>query len=279
MPVYSENLVLVCLSDEAKKNIDKVKLSDAVKENDGEVIVNIELIENAVKKILKEEEKKRAEQERKEQEKREAERLRKEQEEKNSLYNKYAPGTVHTMGMYNHGTGTREIEWKVLERNGSKALLISKYILDRMEFNGISEDTCWEKCSLRKWLNNEFYNVAFSTAEKNKILPSRIKNTPNPQHGTSSGNDTYDKLFLLSADEVYKYYKTFAETRCQVTLFAKNRGAYCDGAYFGYWWLRTTGQYMQNASYIFYTGGVSVMGYDVTGTIFGVRPAMWISLD
>ncbi len=195
----------------------------------------------------------KAEEKRREEMRKEAERKKREEE---AVYNKFNPGTIHKMGVYNHGMQIKDIEWRVLERDGNRALLISNYIIDRQKFNESSENTSWEKCSLRKWLNNDFYNTAFS----------------------SSGNDTNDKIFLLSIDEVKKYFPSDAYTRCQVTLFAKNKGAYCDGAYFGYWWLRTTGQSLQNATYIFYSGGISDMGYDVTGIIFGVRPAMWVSL-
>ena len=252
-----------------------MKISDAVTKKDGRVCVNIELIEKTIAKAVKEEEERKAEEKRREEMRKEAERKKREEE---AVYNKFNPGTIHKMGMYNHGMQIEDIEWRVLERDGNRALLISKHIIDRQKFDESSENTSWEKCSLRKWLNNDFYNTAFSSSEKSKILTTSLKNVPNPQHGTSSGNDTNDKIFLLSIDEVKKYFPSDAYTRCQVTLFAKNKGAYCDGAYFGYWWLRTTGQSLQNATYIFYSGGISNMGYDVTGSIFGVRPAMWVSL-
>ena len=276
---YKESVIKACLSDKAQSRADLVSIKDFVTECDGKSRVNIVGIENAILGKIKEEEDKIAEEKRKEQERIEAERRRKEEEERNSIYSQYNAGTTHTFGAQNHGASTQGIVWKGLERNGNKALLISKYIIDRQKFNESAEATNWEHSSIRKWLNNYFYKIAFTETEKSKILTTALKNTPNQQHGTSSGNDTNDKIFLLSADEVQKYYKTFNETRCQVTLFAKNNGAYCDGAYFGYWWLRTAGQLPQNASYIFYTGGISQMGYDVTGTIFGVRPAMWISLE
>ena len=279
MPEYREKLVLACLSDVAQKNIDKIEISDAINERDDGVAINIELIENNVKKVIKAEEERIALEKKKEEMRREAERKRKEQEEAMAIYSRYSPGANISMGAYNHGVQAQDIKWIVLERNGDKALVISKYIIDRQKFNEISENTCWERSTIRKWLNEQFYNIAFSNQEKSKILTTTVKNSPNPQHGTSSGNDTLDKIFLLSVDEVKKYFKADSDTKCQVTLFAKNKGAYCDGAYFGYWWLRTTGQYVQNASYVFYTGGVSLMGYDASGMIFGVRPAMWISLQ
>lgn len=272
---YNKEIVFSCVSDFAKAYFDEIDADDFCEKIDGKVYIRFEKIEQKAQLIKKRNDDKLAEEKRKQEE----ERARKAREEKLSAYNKYNAGTYHTFGAYNHGIMTKEIDWIVLERNGNKALLISKYIIDRQKFNANSENTCWEKSSIRTWLNSTFYNTAFNSQEKSKILTTSLRNNPNPQHGTSSGNDTYDKIFLLSTDEVNKYFKADNETRCQVTLFAKNNGAYCDGAYFGYWWLRTSGQFAQNATYIFYTGGVSAMGYDVTGTIFGVRPAMWISLD
>jgi hypothetical protein len=177
------------------------------------------------------------------------------------------------------GTGIANLEGIVLEVNLAerKALVITKYIIDRVKFNEESKPTNWENSSIRRWLNNKFYN-SLPSVFREKILTTKVRNDPNSQHGTDSGNDTVDRIFLLSEDEVRKYYKTDNDTRCQVTLHAKNNGAYCDPAYFGYWWLRTSGQYPQKATYVFYTGGVSTMGYDVDGTIFGVRPAMWIKI-
>ncbi len=279
LPTYNENVIYNCVSDLAKKYFDDVDMRDFCEEIDGKTYVSIEKINKNAVLIKKYEEEEIAKEKRAAEQKRRAvEKRKKEEEERNSVYNKYNPGTIHKMGIYNHGTQLKDIEWRVLERNGDKALLISNYIIDRQKFNENSEHTSWEKCSLRKWLNNDFYNIAFSSSEKSKILTTSLKNAPNPQHGTSSGGDTYDKIFLLSMDEVKKYFLSDAYTKCQVTLFAKNKGAYCDTLGYGCWWLRTPGEYSTEASYIFYSGGVSTKGYDVTGTIFGVRPAMWISI-
>ena len=278
MPKYNEKLVKACLSELAIKYFDTVEKDAFVTERDGEVSVNLGYLEENAQKIKKAEAEKEAERKRKAEAEKEAEILRKKKEEEQIKYSKYNPGTVHTFGVYNYGNGPRALEWTVLERRDNKALLVTSYIIDRQKFNENSESTCWERSTIRKWLNENFYNTAFSAQEKSRILTTSVRNAPNPQHGTSSGPDTYDKMFLLSTDEVNKYFKISKETKCQVTVYAKTNGAYCDGAYFGYWWLRTSGQYEQNASYVFYSGGVSEMGYDVSGIIFGVRPAMWIEI-
>ena len=271
---YNETLLKLFLSANAKSFFDRVKISDYMKKDDNKVTIYVGLIEKAVIKLIKEEEERKAEEKRKEQLLRE----KKLEEERRLQCSKFDVGTQHFFGRYEHGNGLQNLEWIVLERKDDKALLVSKYIIDGKKFHEERRPITWEGCTLRRWLNNDFYNEVFSSAEKSKILTTETKNAPNPVYNISSGIDTHDKVFLLSYDDVKKYFKSNAETKCQVTLFAKNKGAYCDGAYFGYWWLRTTGQSLQDATYIFYSGGISDMGYDVTGLIFGVRPAMWISL-
>ena len=65
------------------------------------------------------------------------------------------------------------IEWIVLEKDGTEheALLLSKYILDTKMFcENVDKLNEWKDCSLKKWLNEEFYNNAFSDMEKNRIV-------------------------------------------------------------------------------------------------------------
>ena len=79
-----------------------------------------------------------------------------------------------TLGQYeqdnNLSNGPEEIEWLVLAIVDQKALLVSKYGLDTKPFNEIRKEITWENSTIRNWLNNEFYNNAFSSSEKNKII-------------------------------------------------------------------------------------------------------------
>ena len=47
--------------------------------------------------------------------------------------------------------------------------MISKYILDNKQFNDTNVYVIWKNCSLRKWLNKEFLNAAFSASEIKKL--------------------------------------------------------------------------------------------------------------
>ena len=99
--------------------------------------------------------------------------------------------------------GKEPIEWIVisLDANEGTAMLLSKYVLDTKPFNEEKEEISWKKCSLRKWLNIDFYNEAFGEDEKTKIIEKLNDNEENPDYGTDCGTSTKDKVFILSLQE------------------------------------------------------------------------------
>ena len=125
---------------------------------------------------------------------------------------KFAVGNYVTFGEYPQTTAGEDmtpIEWLVLARDGNKALLISRYGLDAQKYNTINTGVTWEKCTLRTWLNNAFYNKAFNSAEQTAILITNVDNSKNQCYSgwsTSGGNNTQDKVFLLSYAEANKYF-------------------------------------------------------------------------
>lgn len=118
------------------------------------------------------------------------------------------------------------IEWLVLENSEDKKLILSKYALDCMPYNTNFEETCWEKCSLRLWLNNEFFNKAFSEDEKSRIVFSEISADKNPDFDTNQGSDTQDKIFLLSVLESQKYFENDEDRICWPTPYANKIGVW-----------------------------------------------------
>ena len=102
------------------------------------------------------------------------------------------PGDVVEFGTYvqsSRGAEPDPIEWVVLDVDGGNALLLSIYCLDCLPYNEKGGETSWEKCSLREWLNGEFYDSAFSNGDK-KIIPlTHLKNERNGETGASGGND------------------------------------------------------------------------------------------
>ncbi len=184
----------------------------------------------------------------------------------------------------NTSNGKEDIEWLVLENQGGKVLLISRYGLDAKRYNESGVDVTWENCTLRKWLNNDFYNMAFSNSEKSKVSSTNVIAEDNVKHGTDAGNNTQDKVFLLSTSQAEKYFTSDEDKFCKPTQYAaKQAGLYdgsTNGSYNGYcyWWLRSPGILPNYASYVHYLG-VDYAGNFVICDTFSVRPAMWITVD
>ena len=156
------------------------------------------------------------------------------------------------------------IEWIVLEKSNNKALLLSKYVLTSHSYNEEYVDITWENCTMRKWLNSEYINTIFSKKEQGSILTTDVINNDNVQYGTKGGNKTKDKLFLLSIDEVNKYFSTDNQR-----VATNKSGSYSD------WWLRSPGNGQSDAAYVYTVGDLYEYGVTVRNGR-GVRPALWV---
>lgn len=204
---------------------------------------------------------------------------------------KFAVGNYVSFGTYPQtkaGNDATPIEWLVLARDGNKALLISRYALDAKRYNNSNTEK-WETCTLRTWLNGTFYNKAFSSAEQAAILTTSVDNSRNQGYWGTSGNNTQDRVFLLSYAEAYKYFgithnSSNTKSRVAPTPYAIAQGAYinssdktADGTAAGWWWLRSPGDYREcvarvgtdgslEASYVYFDAG-------------SVRPALWVNID
>ena len=123
----------------------------------------------------------------------------------------FSSGRYVTLGTYPqsaNGDDLTPIEWRVLARDGNKALLISRYGLDVQPYNSEKTDVTWETCTLRTWLNNTFFNKAFTSAEQATILTTTVYNfwtEGNTEWESGGGNTTQDRIFLLSYEEANQY--------------------------------------------------------------------------
>ena len=137
--------------------------------------------------------------------------------------------------------GAEAIEWLVLDKEGDKLLVISKYALDCQPYNTDYTDVTWESCTLRTWLNDDFLNEAFSADEQSYIVQTTVTADENPKYDTDPGNDTKDRIFLLSIDEAEKYFSWGSRRRCEPTDYAVSNGAYESDSGNCWWWLRSPG--------------------------------------
>ena len=191
------------------------------------------------------------------------------------------------------GKDNTPIEWLILERDGLNALVVSKYGLDAQPYNISCTDVTWEKCTLRTWLNDTFYNKAFSADEQAAILTTNVDNSKSQCYSgwnTSGGNNTQDKVFLLSYAEANKYFgvthDTTSNTKSRVapTAYAIAQGAIvnsdvetADGTDAGWWWLRSLGRNQNSAAHVSTDG--SLRCNFVNSAVDSVRPALWVNLE
>lgn len=171
--------------------------------------------------------------------------------------------------------GKEGIEWLVLAKKDNKLLVISQCALDCQLFNTKYENVTWENCTLREWLNEEFFNAAFSEGEKTMIHMVTVSADKNPYYHTAPGNATQDKVFLLSITEANRYFKSDEARACVLTSYAKKNGAYTKGG----WWLRSPGHSQDVAVSVNYGGNIDSYGDTVIFNSNCVRPAMWIDLS
>lgn len=196
--------------------------------------------------------------------------------ENNNENRVYNPDSTMKFGNY-HGA----VEWLVLDKKDGKALLISKYCLDAKEYdkNENNESVTWETSTLRQWLNSCFINEAFTDEEKALICDTYLQNPDNPEYGTDGGNDTTDKVFLLSIDETSKYLSDKIVRKAEATDYAKDKGIFVseeNGK--SWWWMRSPGSDDLCASCMGNDGFAHGDGQMIEDRTCGVRPAMWVNI-
>lgn len=223
---------------------------------------------------------------------------------KDDKLNKYAlknvkVGDVVKFGYYlqkaNEISAKEPIRWRVLAVENSKALLISQYAIEINE-----EEVCssWKETNIRKWLNTEFLNNAFNKGERDIIQLSKVNADVNPKYEAEQGDDTEDKIFLLSIKEAEEYFKSDEDRLCKPTKYVKakkfstlkslvleyrkkNEGQkkpkepFCNY----WWWLRTAGSRESLTSYVYADGSIIYYGLSYSNDGGCVRPALWISLE
>ena len=202
------------------------------------------------------------------------------------------------------------IKWRVLNVNGTDAFLLADKALDDQEYNISDTSITWEKCTMRSWLNGydssvntygtdysgkNFINTAFTSSERSAIKTTEVVNDNNISYGTAGGNDTSDKVFLLSENEVYNSSTALSyglvkgrdaddeSRRCKSSTFAKAMGVWSNtnSPYAGncWWWLRSPGLYTDDAAYVSYSGLVHSNGVSVDYDMDAVRPALHLELS
>lgn len=175
-------------------------------------------------------------------------------------------GSTYFFGSYeqdgNKDKGKEPIAWQILAKEDNKILIVSKYGLDYKEYSDERENITWENCTLRDWLNSTFMDSAFSKDEKSQVQVTTVKSDRNPKYDTNPGNNTEDKIFLLSIQEAEKYFA------CEA-----------DRSIGEWWWLRSPGGTSYYAASVSNDGSIYYVGNNVNYHDNEVRPALWLEIE
>jgi serine/threonine protein kinase len=204
-------------------------------------------------------------------------------------------------------------DWRVLDIDGNYALILTDMIISSRAYNYPQSNVTWATSGIRQYLNNEFYNN-FSTADRTRIRETYVINNDNPwtfsmlgrPNQTLGGDNTIDKIFLLSLEELTLYFgdsellelgKNESNRDGSITYLyswgilgqtlqhtpedneiRQRRIAYSYDGTVSWWWLRSPGSHSGSAAHVI-GSHIQVhgnMGVSMSG---GVRPALWLNLE
>lgn len=191
-------------------------------------------------------------------------------------------------------------QWRILSIKTDKMLLLTDEIIEQRDYHHKKEEITWEYSEIRHYLNHEFIE-RFNASDKNKIIGVQIKNENNPWYGSFGGNDTNDRIFLLSLNEVVRLY--FGDSSRLLDNPKKNQRYWFDRkdennvkrrAFLlessWWWWTRTPGKNNKVTTYVHGDGNIGIQGNGISRTSFntlhpktqsnqgGVRPALWLKI-
>ena len=173
------------------------------------------------------------------------------------------------------------IVWDVLAEEGNRKLLLSRKAVAKRPYHDADEPVSWETCSLRAWLNGDFFRAAFNDYEKQHILKIPVTADRNTYCNTDAGNSTDDHVFLLSLPEVNALLrrKLSAKRKCEAApadapdADNDNKAADDTGCV---WWLRSPGSEKNEAACVNGDGQISNFGLPATTPTIAVRPCIWV---
>lgn len=163
-----------------------------------------------------------------------------------------------------------------------RALLLSAEGLEVLPFNELNNSGGWAGSSIRRWLNEDFYQTAFSKEERAAIVRTKVDNSPAQGYAEWTSlrgeTDTEDDLFLLSYQEAFSvYFQDDEARRCSPTRAAlagmENDPPDPDSCV---WWLRSPGKEEGRAACVWFSGARRYLSLNAADVC--VRPALWVDL-
>jgi PKD repeat protein len=207
-------------------------------------------------------------------------------------------GIVKNTLVVNKNVSFGGYDWIVLDVQDGQALLLCDKVIEKKRYHSSLAATTWSECELREHLNGSFFDSLGKDRER--IIETQVNNPANVWSGTAGGSSTRDRVFLLSLDEVDKYFGNSGEytdkirkswNKDKMKFLQDNDGWYIsnkhnksriaeyDNGEACWWWLRSPGKNTKHstaAALVNANGLISVDGNNVNQNAGGVRPALWL---
>ncbi len=208
-------------------------------------------------------------------------------------FGRYWQNDTNQDGRADRKDAKEKIKWRVLSVDGDDVLLLADKVIAFQPYNETWVDVTWATSTMRSWLNgydadanlygknythNNFLDYAFSASEQLAIKDTALVNADDDKYGTEGGEDTTDKVYLLSKNDMVNSDYGFSEdlyawdkNRCTTpTKYVVTRGAG------GCWWLRSPGDGNKTARTV---SSIGVSYGDVDDVQIGVRPALHLNIS
>ena len=184
------------------------------------------------------------------------------------------------------------IKWRVLRNDGTTLFVMADQGIDCKDYHEQYNSITWEGCTLRNWLNDIFYNTAFSSSEQEMVVQQDVVNENHSEYGTPGGNGTKDKIYLLSSSEALNPENGFCEDsdtysasrRMQPSDYAHAMGVGTRNDITGgndncNWLLRSPGEYTNTVMYVGGGGDLGDSGrthydYDAVVPVLHIKISM-----
>lgn len=174
------------------------------------------------------------------------------------------------------------IRWRILSEDGESAFILCDSIIANHRYDYSSNN--YKESEIRAWLNETFYETAFTELQREIILTTTVDNSAYSAGYSShpyACENTEDKIFLLSYREVLMNISGTARTK-QTSDYSRASGAYMNtsSSYYGNgdWWLRSPSSGDCYIARHVSRGGNAYNYYFVYNSDYGVVPALQIRL-
>lgn len=197
-----------------------------------------------------------------------------------------------------------EIKWNIVKEQNGNALVVCDIIIDSQPYQNTFIESDYIKefynnnpntpektyannymySTIRAWLNETFYKTAFNSLQQEMIRTVEVDNSAKStgyEINRYSCVNTFDKIFLLSREEINIYYNTNLAKLKNATNYAKSQGLWLFDSDWGWWWSRSACNFIGDGAYLICEDGKggskgSNTGVNVSNT--GILPALNIKL-